>query len=82
MSGALHRSEGIQASQHVKSLTIGGSYGFGVISARFGSFVSPTTPRRQEINLSTAQLLVVTGSVLCSIFLFTWAVTRLWLSGR
>jgi hypothetical protein len=35
-----------------------------------------------QIILSDTQLLVATGSAVCSIFLFVWALMRLWLSGR
>jgi len=78
----LHASEGKQRSHYAKSLAVSGGSRSGVISSRLGSFVAPTAPKGQEITLSSAQLLVAAGSVLCSIFLFVWAVTRLWLSGR
>jgi len=78
----LHASEVGEGSQYAKSPVVSEGSWPGVIPARLGSFVSPTAPKRQEITLSSAQLLVGAGSVLCSIFLFVWAVTRLWLSGR
>jgi len=52
------------------------------IAREFGSSASPNSPNRREITLSDSQLLAVAGSALFSIFVFVWAVIKLWLSGR
>lgn len=45
-------------------------------------FLSTDAPKRHEITLSGSQLMIGVGSALGSIFLFVWALTRLWLFGR
>jgi len=46
------------------------------------SFPRSNGGRRQEVVLTGTQLLSAAGASLCGIFLFVWALTKLWLFGR
>jgi hypothetical protein len=48
----------------------------------FASFARPDGGRREEIVLSSTQLLSAVAVSLCGIFLFVWALSKLWLFGR
>jgi len=80
---ALHATEDNEGPQRGERFVVASEKDWLVVfSGQRSSFVPPTATRRDEIILSSTELLVGTGSALCSIFLFVWALTRLWLCGR